>query len=146
MILWPLSILSTFGLASSLSLANLASEEQSNGNNILPLTLEKVSLSLAVSFQHVFSLRSLLINSFSLILSQGFWSGKVKAGAEELNLVVDTGSYALLINKGQYQPSKHFVHTEKGSYIQFSGGNQNGTENIDVSDSLLRNHRIMEIS
>lgn len=54
-------------------------------------------------------------------------------GASELELVVDTGSYSLLVNKGQYRPSNHSTPSGKSSYIQFSGGNENGTENIDVS-------------
>ncbi|KAI0694758.1 acid protease [Earliella scabrosa] len=81
------------------------------------LVLLSAAVSVAGQFQKTVPLR----------LEKGFWQTDLTVGTQTFSLIVDTGSFAVIIEEGKYQPNPTSVQTNQGEFIQFNGGNEDGT-------------------
>ncbi|KAI0718151.1 acid protease [Cerioporus squamosus] len=65
--------------------------------------------------------------SVPLHLEKGFWFGEFGVGSQTFTLPIDTGSFAILIEKGKYLPSPTSRQTNLSEFIQFNGASEDGT-------------------
>ncbi|OSC98013.1 acid protease [Trametes coccinea BRFM310] len=67
-----------------------------------------------------------LPSTVPLRLHEGFWRGEFAIGAQNFSLTVDTGSFAILVKQGLYQPSATSKPTNLSEFIQFNGASADG--------------------